>query len=115
MPDSPLKEYQHKALPQFFSTYWSICGSLNRKHDLEQLIAWATRKHLTRPLAHYQKLLIDEEQRLWRYQQRHPLASTFAELAVSLSDYINPKTKTAYFRGHAAKYRIQNSEIIEVT
>ncbi|GIL14740.1 MAG: hypothetical protein BroJett038_34600 [Chloroflexota bacterium] len=106
MPDSLLKDYQHtNALPRFFSSYWSICGTLNRKHDLEQLVAWATRKRLIRQLALYRKLLIDEEQRLWRYQRHYPLAATLAELAVSLSNFLNPKPKATYFRGYAAKFR----------
>jgi hypothetical protein len=106
MPDSLFKHYRHINSPdRFFSHYWSVCGSLNRKHDLEQLIAWATQKRLARPLAHYQKLLIDEEQRLWRYQQRHSFTFAIAELAVVLSDVLNPKPKHTYFKGYAAKYR----------
>lgn len=103
MPDSPLKQYQHNSLSQFFSTYWSVCGLLHRKHDLEQLIQWATRKKLDNPRRFYARLCIDTEQRLWHWQRHAPYASTLAECAVNLARLFSGKEQ--YRKGYASKFR----------
>lgn len=106
MPDSLLKQYkQQNTLNQFFSDYWTLCGVLNRKNDLEQLIRWTTRKRLTAPRRLYERLLIDEENRLWKYERRSPLACTLARIAVSLNALLNPTPKYRYTKGYATKYR----------
>lgn len=105
MPDSLLKQYkQQNNLRQFISDYWTICGILNRKYDLEQLVAWATRKRLAAPRQLYQRLLIDEDKRLWKYERRSPLAARFAQIAVSLNALLNPP-RSRYTKGYASKYR----------
>lgn len=105
MPDSLLKQYkQQNNLHQFASDYWTICGILNRKNDLEQLVAWAIRKRLAAPRQLYQRLLIDEDNRLWKYERRSPLATRLAQFAISLNTLLNPQ-QSRYVKGYASKYR----------
>lgn len=103
MPDSPLKQYQHNSLSQFFSTYSSVCGLLYRKHDLEQLIKWATRKGLDNPRRFYTRLCIDTDQRLWHWQHRAPYASALAECAVNFAHLFQRKER--FSKGYALKFR----------
>lgn len=103
MQDSFLKQYPRTSLSQFFSTYWSVCGLLHRKHDLEQLIKWATSKGLDNPRRFYTRLCIDADQRLWHWQRRAPYASTFAECAVHIARLFSGKEQ--YRKGYASRFR----------
>lgn len=47
--------------------FWPLLHTLNRRAELERLIAWATRKRLTGPREFYRSRLLDEEMRLSRY------------------------------------------------
>lgn len=103
MPDSLLKRYQRNSLSQFFSAYWSICGLLHRKHDLEQLKTWAIRKGLSNPQQLYARRSIDIEQRLWYWQCRAPRVLTFAECAVHIARLFSGKEQ--YRKGYASRLR----------
>ncbi len=103
MPVSVLKHYRRNTLSQFFSAYWSICGLLHRKYDLEQLKSWATRKGLKNPREIYTRRFIDIEQRLWYWQCRAPHALAFAECAVTFARIF--RGKQHYYKGYAAKFR----------
>ncbi len=46
----------------------AIYGVLHRQAELERLIAWARRKHLTGPRQFYQFRLAEAERRLMHYQ-----------------------------------------------
>jgi len=105
MPDSLLKQYQHyNSLQTSLDTYWSACHLLHRRNDLAQLVRWAKRKRLAKPRNLYQYLLLQEEQRLWRYEHRAPFITSFAKFLVGLSDLLNPTSKHKYRRGYAATY-----------
>jgi len=88
---SILARYQHKIrLATFFSAYWTVCGCLHRINKLQRLIAWAKRKKLAPQQQYYQNQWVEEENRLWRYQIRAPLATQLATIAVWISDRISP-------------------------
>jgi len=94
MQKSLLDQYIRKrALPQFFSDYWSICGSIHRKNKLENLIKWAKRKRLTPQRNYYQRCLIEEDDRLFRYRIRPPYATVLAEVAVLINTVLNPQCR----------------------
>jgi hypothetical protein len=106
MRDSLLKGYnQYYFIRQFFSDYWMSCGVLNRKRDLEQLIQWAERKRISGVQRWYQTLLLDEEQRLWKYERRSPLAVQIAYIGTTLSQILNQFSQTGYYKGYANQYR----------
>jgi len=105
MPDSLLKQYQQRStIRTALDTYWSVCQTLQRRDDLAQLIQWATRKRLSKPRSLYQHLLVQEEQRLWRYERRAPQVTTLAKLLVGLNALLNPVPKSRYRPGYAASY-----------
>lgn len=102
MPDSLLKQYQPNSFSDFCSTYWTVCSLLHCKHDLEQVVRWATRKNLSRPRQFYTRLLIDIDQRLWHWQRRSPLACHVADIAVSFALLF--KTKKSFYKGYGAQF-----------
>jgi hypothetical protein len=50
----------------------------------------------------YQRLLVQEEQRLWQYQHRSPFFAEIAQAAVFLNMLVNPRTR--YRKNYADKY-----------
>lgn len=105
MQESLLSYYQQKASPNFISSYWAVCKLLHRKKDLEQLIAWATRKNAHRVRQSYSRLLIDTEQHLWQYQRLSAWAVLSAKFAVYLNEVINPPSQKRFTVGYARQYK----------
>jgi hypothetical protein len=109
MTPSLLQQYQRtSSLRIFFTHYWTICGLLNRKDDLEQLVRWADSKHLIGPRNVYRSLVLEIERLLWKYQHRSPIATSVARFAVNLNKLLNSHS-LEYRKGYASRYKRVNS------
>jgi hypothetical protein len=82
-----------------------ILKALERQAELEELIAWAQRKRLKRPLKHFQIRLLDEEQRLAFYNMRHPKLLEFCEWLRIFRAQIKGN-RSGFKRGKVSKYRL---------
>ncbi len=83
---------------------WSIVYILNRRSELERLVAWATRKRLTGPRRLYRSRLLDEEIRLSKYTVMSPgYAVTLAYLVHFSNRLVFPPHRYMR-RGAAAGY-----------
>lgn len=82
-----------------------ILKALERQAELEELIAWAQKKRLKRPLKHYQIRLLDEEQRLAFYNIRHPKLLEFCEWLRVFRAQLKGN-RSDFTKGTAAKYRL---------
>lgn len=91
-------------------TFYTIYCALNRRADLERLVAWATRKRRPGPRRLYLSRLRDEEQRLARYGMRSPRLVGWAMAAHRLHALLSPRPRYPA-RGSAAAYRTPTRHI----
>lgn len=84
--------------------FWSLLRTLNRRAELERLVAWAARKRLTGPRELYRSRLLDEEVRLARQAIMSPrLVVTLAYLVHYFNRLVFPPRRYMR-RGAAAAY-----------
>lgn len=81
----------------------AVVRTLHRYDELVDLIAWAKRKRLYKPLYCYQSRLEDEEKRLFRATVRTPRLVQLASIIHCFKKQLLPSPR--YYRGYAAKYR----------
>lgn len=82
----------------------NIVKALNRRNDLYNLIAWAERKRLNKPLKLYWFRVMDEEHRLLVYGVRYPHLTKLAHLLQFLKNMLAFRP-AYYLRGSAYCYR----------
>ena len=100
----PLKP---RHLKQQRQSFWTVYRCLERRAELNNLIAWATRKHLTGPRRCYQSRLSDEERRLFRYHLHSPRTLRWAQLLFAVKTLCLPPKR--HHKGAAAAYRYRPS------
>jgi len=88
----------------YFKALHNIVNTLNRRNDLYNLIAWAERKRLTKPLKFYWFRVMDEEHRVLVYGVRDPHLTKLAHAIHNLQTVFAFKP-VYYLRGSAACYR----------
>jgi hypothetical protein len=86
------------------ATFYTIYCALNRRAELERLVAWATRKRLPGPRRLYRSRLLAEEQRVARYGRRFPRLAAWAAVAHRLYVCLTPRPRHPS-RGAAVGYR----------
>lgn len=85
------------------SQFSAIVRTLQCYDELVDLIAWAKRKRLYKPLSCYQNRLEDEANRLFRATVRTPRLVQLASIVHCFKKQLLPTPR--YYRGYAAKYR----------
>ncbi len=84
-----------------------IIRILNRRDDLNKLIQWAGKKHLTAVQTAYSNRLGDEEKRYLRAILDYPRLTRFLTVLHALWGIL-PPTPRYFPKGNAAKYRSRN-------
>lgn len=92
---------------QVWNDFRAISGALHRRAELQQLIRWATRKRLTKPLRLYEIRLKEEEARLLQYQCHSRRLTFWTQIIYWIGILIAPAPRY-YRKGSAAKYRSPN-------
>jgi hypothetical protein len=87
-----------------FREVYRILCILNRQFELEQLVQWAERKHLSRPLRLYRNRLADEESCVLRYRVDSPRLFAYAHLLFQLNNLISSPPRYPA-KGSAKMYR----------
>ncbi len=90
-----------------WGNFRAILGILHRRAELRQLIKWATRKRLTKPLRLYERRLQEEEDRLFQYRRRARHLLIWAQIVRWIGALIAPSPRY-HRKGAAAKYRNPN-------
>lgn len=93
-----------RACWQHWYQFWTVYRCLERRANLERLIAWAERKRLPGPLKLYRSRVADEELRLMHHAIRSRLISNSARRFFWVCKVLNPPRRT-YAKGSAARYR----------
>jgi hypothetical protein len=86
--------------------FWAISGTLERRDDLERLVAWATRKKLAGVKNYYKRLLTDTELLLADRNIRRPKLS-FWSIQLYFAYRILFPPPSYYKKGAALRYRLR--------
>lgn len=84
--------------------FCAVYRALNRRSELERLLAWAARKRLSGPRRLYEKRYADVERALFRYGRRSPHLVNRARVLHWIGRLIN-KPPRYPSRGAAAGYK----------
>lgn len=87
--------------------FWTILRLINRQAELQRLVSWAERKHLSGPRRCYETHLEDTNQVLLRYWLNYPGIAHWAQRAHYLNRVLSPVLRYPKL-GSAAAYVKRN-------
>jgi hypothetical protein len=94
---------KHYYAVDYWQTFWHIYRLLQRRGELQSLIAWSKKKRLPKNEQTYASLLVDEEQRFFRASLYLPILTNLAHTLFMMMGLIT--SSPYYYKGYAAKYK----------